>query len=162
MALGDKCLPNAHHLGEEIKAWTDLSSTKRYLSNPFDAGIKLAETELLMSLDDISSRKNDITQGQLRSIKFRLKELTQNMKDGSLGNKFVTSFWQTSKFGKKDPVLGAYLRNLQESNFYYKNHEFFDKHHMMEISKSIEDQAIAEGIISKTGVKFSQAQKIKN
>jgi len=158
MAAG-VCLPNARDLGKEIKRWAQLPKVKATFRDPYEAAMKLVEAEFLMPLEEIGLRNNDITKGQLRSYEHRLKELNTAISRGDLGNAFVTSFWQTSHQGKKDPVIGSVLRNMQRSDFYFREQSSTNKNLMQGMMGSIEKEAISRGIISKLGIKASGVQK---
>ena len=158
MAVG-ACLINAKELGEEIKKWANLPKVKSTFRDPYEAALKLVETEFLMPLEEIGLREQDITKGQLRSYQHRLKELNTSIDRGNLDNTFSTSFWQTSHYGKKDPVIGSVLRNMQRSDFYFREQSSSNKNLMQSMMKSIENESISRGIISKMGIKTSGVQK---
>ena len=158
MAVG-VCLPNARDLGKKIKKWAESPKVKETFRDPYEAAMKLVESEFLMPLEEIGLRANDITKGQLRSYEHRLKELNTAISRGNLGNSFVTSFWQTSHQGKKDPVIGSVLRNMQRSDFYFREQSSTNKNLMQGIMGSIEKESISRGIISKMGIKTSGVQK---
>lgn len=153
------CLPNTKKLGEKILEWVEKPFVKKTFTSPADAALRMVENEFLISLSELSGRNVDITKGQLSSFESRLKELNNNIADGSIGNKFATFFWQSSHFGKKDPVIGAILRNMQMSNFHFRRHEAADKRLMQGLLDNLEKEAISLGIISKTSMKFKQAQR---
>ena len=157
--MASVCLPNARDLGKKIKKWAELPKVKATFRDPYEAAMKLVESEFLMPLGEIGLRNNDITKGQLRSYEHRLKELNTAITRGDLGNAFVTSFWQTSHQGKKDPVIGSVLRNMQRSDFYFREQSSTNKNLMQSMMKSIENESIARGIISKMGIKTSGVQK---
>jgi len=52
MAVG-ACLINAKELGEEIKKWANLPKVKSTFRDPYEAALKLVETEFLMPLEEI-------------------------------------------------------------------------------------------------------------
>lgn len=157
--MAEVCLPNAKNLGEEIIKWAEKSKVKAAFRNPYEAAFRMVDTEFLMSLDDITARDVDITKGQLNMFKRRLSDLTKSIEDGTLDNKFATTFWQTSHYGKKDPVVGSVLRNMQLSNFYFRSHEASDKHLMREMLKSLEDESVSRGLVSRFGLMKGSAQR---
>ena len=157
--MASVCLPNARDLGKKIKKWAESPKVKQTFRDPYEAAMKLVESEFLMPLEEIGLRANDITKGQLRSYEHRLKELNTAISRGNLGNAFVTSFWQTSHQGKKDPVIGSVLRNMQRSDFYFREQSSTNKNLMQGIMGSIEKESISRGIISKMGIKTSGVQK---
>jgi len=159
MAATGSCLINAKLLGDEIEKWVELPKTKATFRDPYEAAFKLVEAEFLMPLEQLGIRSADITQGQLSSFKSRLTELNQSIQRGDLGNKFAVSFWQTSHYGKKDPVIGSVLRNMQRSDFYFREQTAFSKNHMQSITLDIEEVAKNRGIIQETGVSLKQAQR---
>ena len=157
--MANVCLPNALKLGEEIESWANSKKAKNTFKEPYSAAFRLVETEFLMSIQDIGARTTDITKGQLGSFKQRLTDLDRLISKGTLDNAFSTSFWQTSKFGKKDPVIGSTLREMQKSNFYFREHESTDKRLMSDMMKSLEKEAAHRGYFKTTGVTVKQAQK---
>ena len=112
--MANVCLPNALKLAEEVESWANTKKAKNTFKEPYSAALRLVETEFLMSIQDIGARTTDITKGQLGSFKQRLTDLDRLISKGTLDSAFSTSFWQTSKFGKKDPVISvknSYLMN---------------------------------------------------
>jgi len=157
--MANVCLVNAKSLGEEIVKWAEKPKVKAAFRNPYEAAFRMVDTEFLMSLDDIAARDVDITKGQLKMFKSRLSDLTESIEKGTLDNKFATTFWQTSHYGKKDPIVGSVLRNMQLSNFYFRSNESNDKHLMREMLKSLENESISRGIVSRFGLMKGSAQK---
>jgi hypothetical protein len=157
--LADRCLINAKYLGDEIKKWAKLPKVKNTFRDPFAAAVKLVETEFLMPIQELGSRDTDITTGQLNSFKYRLKELNNAIDNGKIDNKFATTFWQTSHYGKKDPIVGSILRNMQLSNFYFRENESSDKHLMQSMLGGLEKEAISRGLMDRMGFSKRRAQK---
>tara|TARA_R110002167_G_scaffold18119_6_gene68337 strand:- start:302 stop:2992 length:2691 start_codon:yes stop_codon:yes gene_type:complete len=157
--MANVCLPNAKKMGEEIIKWSKSPLAKKTFRDPFEAALRLVNTEFLIPIEEIGLREVDITKGQLGSFKNRLAELDNLISRGTLDNAFSTTIWQTSKFGKKDPVIGSVLRNMQLSNFYFREHESTDKSRMNSIMKNLEIESINSDLINNGGFTKGQAQK---
>ena len=153
------CLPNARDLGKEIESWANTKKARATFRDPYEAAFRIVETEFLVSINDLGAREIDITKGQLGSFKTRLKELDRLIDKGTLDNAFAVSFWQTSKFGKKDPIIGSVLRNMQLSNFYFREHESTDKRLMSDMMKNLESEARDRGYFESSGLTVKQSQK---
>jgi len=147
MAVTGKCLINARDLGEEIKKWSNLPKVKKTFKNPYEAAFRMVETEFLMPLSDIGLRDVDITKGQVQAFKLRLRQLNQSIDKGNLGSTFATHMWQTSHFGKRDPILGSVLRDSQKSEFHNLGSISANKTVMHGIMKEIELESIDRDII---------------
>ena len=159
MALGDLCLPNASKMADEIEKWANKSEVKNVIVNPYEAAFRLASTEFNMEFEDIALRSVDITKGQLSSFKGRLNDLIVDMNQNTLDRKFATTFWQTSHYAKKDPMIGSLLRNMQLSNFYFRSHESTDKVEMKTMLGHFEDESISRNLTTRLGLKKGAAQK---
>jgi len=159
MALGDLCLPNASKMADEIEKWSNKSEVKNVIVNPYEAAFRLASTEFNMEFEDIALRSVDITKGQLSSFKGRLDDLIVDMNQNTLDRKFATTFWQTSHYAKKDPMIGSLLRNMQLSNFYFRAHESTDKIAMKTMLGHFEEESINRGLVTRLGLKKGDAQK---
>lgn len=159
MAVAGKCLVNARNLGVEIESWANLPKVKRTFKNPYEAAFRLVETEFLMPLNDIALREVDVTKGQVESFKLRLKQLNESIDKGKLGGTIATSMWQTSHYGKKDPVIGSVLRKSQKTEFYTKASFTTNKTLMQGIMKDIESESISRGIIDRGGFSTRKAQR---
>ena len=152
MAATGKCLINARNLGEEIKKWSNLPKVKKTFKNPYEAAFRMVETEFLMPLNDIGLRDVDITKGQVEAFKLRLRQLNESIDKGNLGSTFATHMWQTSHFGKRDPVIGSVLRDSQKSEFHNNGSLSANKTVMHGIMKEIELESIDRQIIKRTGI----------
>ena len=93
----------------------------------------------------------DLTAGQASSYKARLKELSESARKGKIDNKFAQVFWQTSHMGKKDPVIGSVLRNMQRSGFYFRANELRDRSIVNSLFRALREEAGIQGIAAKVG-----------
>jgi len=135
---------------DEITNWSEKASSKSYFKDPYAAAIKLAESETMAKFREI--KHMPLTAGQVGSFKARLKELSTNVANGSLDSKFAQFFWQSSHLGKKDPIIGSILKNMQYSSFVFRNNELNDRNLAKDILTNIKDEAGIESLGSKLGV----------
>ena len=159
MAVAGKCLINARNLGVAIEEWASLPKVKKTFRNPYEAAFRLVETEFLMPLNDIALREVDVTKGQVESFKLRLKQLNESIDRGKLGNSFATNMYQTSHYGKKDPIIGSVLRKSQRTEFYTKAAFTTNKTLMQQMMKDIESESIQRGILNVGGFAGRKAQR---
>ena len=159
MAASGVCLINASKLADEIFKWAKLPKVRATFKDPYAAALKLVEAEFLMGVEEIGVREVDITQGQLRSFKYRLKELNESISEGKLGSGLATSFWQTSHYGKKDPVVGATIGNMQRTDFYKRSTDSANKTVIGVLMDGIKKEAISRGLVTEMGLKVSGVQK---
>ena len=159
MAATGKCLINARDLGLEIRKWSKLPKVEKTFKNPYEAAFRMVETEFLMNIEEIALRDVDITKGQVEAFKLRLRQLNENIDKGTLGNIFATTMWQTSHYGKRDPVIGSVLSNAQRTEFYNKANMTNDKTLMHGVMKDIELEAIDRDLIKRPGFSLEKLKK---
>ena len=159
MAATGKCLINARDLGLEIRRWSNLPKVKKTFKNPYEAAFRMVETEFLMNIEEMTLRDVDITKGQVEAFKLRLRQLNEGIDRGKLGGIWATTMWQTSHYGKRDPVIGSVLRDSQRTEFYYKANLTNDKTLMHGVMKDIESEAIDRDLIKRPGFSTRKAQK---
>ena len=122
--MADSCQfvnKNVQSLIEGIEEWAGKNKTRFFFKDPYEAALKLVESEFGAPLEDMIYNR-DMTKGQVGSFKSRLGELNNMVEKGQMGNKFSQVFWQTSHMGKKDPIVGSVLRNMSRSTFYQSEH----------------------------------------
>ena len=135
---------------KEITDWSEKATTRSYFKDPYAAAIRIAESETMAKFNEI--KHLPLTAGQVGSFKARLKELSRNVETGSLDSKFAQFFWQTSHLGKKDPIIGSILKNMQYSSFVFRNNELNDRNLAKDILMNVKEEAGIEGLGSKIGV----------
>ena len=135
---------------DEITTWSEKATTRSYFKDPYAAAIKLAESETMAKFKEI--KHMPLTSGQLGSFKARLKELSRSVENGSLDSKFAQFFWQSSHLGKKDPIVGSILKNMQYSSFVFRNNELNDRNLAKDILTNIRDEAGSRGLGGKLGM----------
>ena len=148
MLLHQTCLYK--ELLDEITTWSEKATTRSYFKDPYAAAIKLAESETMAKFKEI--KHMPLTAGQLGSFKARLKELSRSVENGSLDSKFAQFFWQSSHLGKKDPIVGSILKNMQYSSFVFRNNELNDRNLAKDILTNIRDEAGSRGLGGKLGM----------
>ena len=139
---------NFYDLIEVMDKFDKSKRNRAYFKDPLEAAVKLFETEFRAGLEEV--RQNpDLTVGQVSSYKSRLKELTESVKKGTIDNKFAQVFWQTSRLGKKDPVIGSVLRNLQRSGFTFRAKDLRDRNLQKGMLTALRNESITRGFESR-------------
>ena len=135
---------------KEIKDWSDLNKNKKYFKDPYEAAVRLVETEFGTTLELLQNNQ-DLTAGQTSSFRARLRELTRSVENGSIDNKFAQLFWQTSHIGKKDPVVGSVLGNMQRSGYFFRGHELRDRSLVKSLFENLREAAMIKKLLPKFG-----------
>ena len=128
-------------LYQGIELWTNKNSTKEIFNNPFEAALKLINSNFNIELKHLRYIK-DLTPGQVRGFLARLTELTGKVKHGDLDNNFAKFMWQGSHYGPKDPVIGNLLNDMQKVQFNMRANEVADKSDMKFIIDELRDESI--------------------
>ena len=128
-------------LYEGIELWANKNSTKEIFNDPFEAALKLINSNFNMELKTLRYIK-DLTPGQVRGFLARLTELTGKVKHGDLDNNFAKFMYQSGHYGPKDPVIGNLLNEMQKVQFNMRANEVADKSDL----KFIIDELKAESI----------------
>ncbi|MAH45999.1 hypothetical protein CMI37_09210, partial [Candidatus Pacearchaeota archaeon] len=135
-----------------IEEWAADSKTRKYIKDPHEAAFHFAESEFLIPLDKLMYLpKGELTPGQVGSFKGRLSELIGNIEKGQVGGDLSTWFFQTSKYGKKDPVIGSLLNNMQKSSFKFRANELENKSLFKDVVSNLDKYAEELGFTSKMG-----------
>ena len=58
--------------------------------------------------------------------------------------------------GKKDPVVGSVLRNMQRSGFYFRANELRDKSIVNSLFRSLREEAGIQGIAARVGARRAE------
>ena len=132
--------PHYKELLDTIDNWSKSNLSRKQMNNPYEAAFRLAERDFLVELDTLKYDTNSeiLTQGRLNGFKKTLKTLNNNIKSGRLDGQFAQYFYQTSHYGAKDPVIGGYLREMQNSSFFFRKNELRDKNRFKEIITSLQ------------------------
>ena len=134
-----------------IKKWAGTARNKSYFKDPYEAAIRILETETMAKFEEI--KHLPLTAGQVGSFGARLRELTRNVESGSLDNKWAQTFWlPTTQQGKKDPVVGSILMQMQHSSFIFRHNELRDRNLAKDILVNIKEEAGVVGLGNKLGV----------
>ena len=134
-----------------IKKWAGTARNKSHFKDPYEAAIRILETETMAKFEEI--KHLPLTAGQVGSFDARLRELTRNVENGSLDNKWAQTFWMpTTQQGKKDPVIGSHLRQAQHSSFIFRYKELRDRNLGKDIAVNIKEEAGVVGLGDKLGV----------
>jgi len=159
MAVSCPTNKNFKDLVQSIKDWSEQDINKRYFSDAYTAAFKVAESEFNGISIDWLRHNPELSAGQVGSFKARLRELTNNIRRGTIESNFAELFFRTGTgFAKKDPVIGDLLRNMQKSGFAFRANEVRDKTLFKDLLKSLATQSKLN-TKSRTGIPLKQAQK---
>ena len=118
---------NFQELIRGIKKWAESDINRDYFSDPYEAAFKMVETEF-HGMDIKTLEHNpELSAGQVGSYKSRLRELSNNIRNGSLETKWLETWWRPATgFAAKDPVVGQLLKDMQRSGFHFRANEMRD------------------------------------
>jgi len=155
--------PHYKELLDTIDNWSKSNLSRKQMNNPYEAAFRLAERDFLVELDTLKYDTNSeiLTQGRLNGFKKTLKTLNNNIKSGRLDGQFAQYFYQTSHYGAKDPVIGGYLREMQNSSFFFRKNELRDKNRFKEIITSLQKDAGINSMFGKLGYRAAQKKMTK-
>jgi len=150
--------PHFLKLVDDIKKWAGSARTMKNMKDPMEAVFRLAKTDFKADLKHLMYDTDTqwLTKGAAREFNIRLKQLNTNIENGSIGGDYARFFWQSSHYGKKDPVVGSYLRDMQRSSFEFKSNEINDKGRFKEIVTSLTEYAKNLGLSDRYGLKNAQ------
>ena len=134
-------------LHEGIGLWAKRNSTKELFNNPFEAALKLINSNFNMELKHLRYVE-ELTPGQVRGFLARLTELTEKVKHGDLDNNFAKFMWQSSHYGPKDPVIGNLLNDMQKVQFRLRSSDVADKSAMKHIIDELKEESLVRGFES--------------
>ena len=155
--------PHYETLLKEIDSWAKSDKTRKYLKDPYEAAFRMSDTHFKMPVEDLiyDTGQEVLTKPQVNNFIKSLKNLNNKVATGKIfGNKFAEFFWQSSHYGRKDPVVGSYLNKMQQSSFNFRKNELRDKNRFININKSLMKEAGVAGLVG-TGSKgaYKKAQK---
>ncbi len=125
--------PNFEKLINVVKKWSSSDISTKQMKDPYAAALRMAKNEF--GNTDIELLMYDpgeiLTKGRLKAFESSLNELNKGIARGSLGGGpsagFSEYFWQSSRYGAKDPIIGKYLRDMQNASFYFRKNELRDR-----------------------------------
>ena len=155
--------PHYEELLNTIDNWSKSNLSRKQMNNPYEAAFRLAERDFLVELDTLKYDTNSeiLTKGRLNGFKKTLKLLNQNIKSGKLDSQFAQYFYQTSHYGAKDPVIGGYLKDMQNSSFHFRKNELRDRNRFKEIIMSLQKDAGINSMLGKLGYRAAQKRMTK-
>ena len=119
---------NYYDLVREIKDWAESDINKKFFRDPYEAAFRMVESEFHGINIKLLEHNPDLSAGQVGSFKARLRELSGNIRNGSIQTKWLETWWRPSTgFAAKDPVVGKLLRGMQRSGFHFRANEMRDK-----------------------------------
>ena len=150
--------PHFLKLVDDIEIWAGSSRTRKNLKDPMEAVFRLAKTDFNMDLKHLmyDTTTLHLTKGSGQEFIRRLGSLNTKIENGSIGNDFSQFFWQSSHFGRKDPVIGSYLKDMQKSSFEFRSNELNDRGRFKSITTSLIEYAKNLGLSDRYGLKNSQ------
>ena len=150
---------NYFEIANSIDKWAKKSSSKEMFKDPWEAALRLVETEFMFDFE--SAANIPITNGQVGSFKVRLMELTDAIKRGTIDNKFAQFFWQTSHYGKKDPVIGKLLSTMQKSSHTFRYNENRDQSLSAAMFEDLKSESLSRGLTTKHRLKNADKERRK-
>ena len=155
--------PHYEELLNTIDKWAKSSDSKKQMNNPYEAAFRLAERDFLVELDTLKYDTNSeiLTKGRLNGFKKTLSTLNKNIKSGKIDGQFAQYFYQTSHYGAKDPVIGGYLKDMQNSSFFFRKNELRDRNRFKEIIMSLQKDAGINSLIGRLGYRAAQKKMTK-
>jgi hypothetical protein len=152
--------PNYRELLNTIDQWSKSEKSRKQMKNPYEAAFRLAERDFLIDIDYLKYDNNQeiLTKGRLNSFKKTLKNLNNKIDNGTLDGNFAQYFWQTSHYGKQDPVIGSYLKNMQNSSFTFRKNELRDRNSLKQIMLALEEEGKLRNLSSRYGIKNAQRE----
>jgi len=150
---------NYYTLIKSIKDWSQKELNKNYFADAYEAAFKLVESEFGMSIKTLENNP-ELTAGQVGAFKARLRNLSNNVRRGSVEANYAELFFRPgSGFGKKDPVIGTLLRDMQRSGFQFRSNEMRDKTLQKSLLESLAKESASRSKSSIDGINLWRAQK---
>jgi len=152
--------PNYKELINTIESWSKSEKSRNQMKNPYEAAFRLAERDFLIDVDYLKydNKQEILTKGRLNSFKKTLKNLNNKIDNGTLDGNFAQYFWQTSHYGKQDPVIGSYLKSMQNSSFTFRKNELRDRNSLKQIMLALQEEGKIRGLSSRYGIKSAQRE----
>ena len=152
--------PHYKELLSTVEAWSKDPRTNKNLKNPLAAAFRLAERDFLMNMEHLKYdiNKEVLTKGRLRGFKNTLNTLNDRIESGKLGTDFGTYFWQTSHYGRRDPVIGSYLKDMQQSSFFFRKNELRDRNRFKSVVNFLREDAGVQGLRGRFSYHMAQRE----
>jgi hypothetical protein len=150
--------PHYEELLNSISQWAKTDKSRKQMKSPYEAAYRLAERDFLIDLEYLKYDTNQeiLTKGRLNGFIKTLK-----IDAGSLDHQFGQYFWQTSHYGAKDPIIGNYLKEMQNSSFHFRKNELRDKNRFKEVLVSLEKDAGINSLLGKMSLTSAQRKLSK-
>ena len=145
-----RCSPQYTDFLDKTKRWADSDKARELFKDPYAAAYNIAELEFNTDYNII--KRMDITDGQVRSYEHRLFELGEAANRGQISGFFGELLWQSSHFGKKDPIVGKMINNLQHSGQHYRKTEVENMTVLASIIDHVNREAAIRQDLSKYGI----------
>lgn len=154
--------PNFENVVNTIEDWAGTDKTKSQFTDGLEAAFKLADTFFGVEIENLKFDSNQqvLTEGSIRAFKEKLTDLNDGVDRGRLGGGpsggFSEFFWQSSRYGAQDPVVGKYLRDMQDSSFYFRKNELRDRTRFSKIINLLKKEAGLNGLSGYMNFKRAQ------
>jgi len=155
--------PHYEELLNIVEDWAKSGISRKQMNNPYEAAFRLAERDFLIDIENLKYDTNEeiLTKGRLNGFKKTLNNLNTAISSGKLDGQFAQYFYQTSHFGTKDPVIGGYLKEMQNSSFFFRKNELRDRNRFKEIITSLQKDAGINSLFGKLGYVAAQRKMTK-
>ena len=155
--------PHYEELLNSISKWAKKDKSRKQMKSPYEAAFRLAERDFLIDLETLKYDTNQeiLTKGRLNGFKKTLEDLNTKIDSGKLDHEFGQFFYQTSHYGAKDPIIGGYLKEMQNSSFHFRKNEMRDKSRFKEIVVALEEDAGLNSLSGKMSIRSAQKKLSK-
>lgn len=151
--------PNYKKLLNGIDSWAQSKATRKNLNNPYEAAFRMVYNNFELDLDTLKydNERQVLTEGRANGFIKQLDKLNDMVDSGKIDGEYAQFFYQSSHYGTKDPVIGSYLKEMQNSSFFFRKNELRDRNRFKEIIQSLQKDAGINSMLGK--LKYNQAQR---
>ena len=150
--------PAYRDLLKGIKKWATTGKTPELFNDPYDAALKLVDRSFNSNIKYLKYR-DDVTPGKVSDTLSRLYELSDSVDKGKLGaNWTAETFFASSHYGKKDPIIGQILGDFQRTSQNDQKNQLRDKDLMKQVMTSLKEDASILTIAERGGALLADKQ----
>jgi len=151
--------PNYKKLLNGIDSWAQSKTSRKNLNNPYEAAFRMVYNNFELDLDILKydNQQQILTEGRVNGFIKELNNLNDKVDSGKIDGEYAQFFYQSSHYGPKDPVIGSYLKEMQNSSFFFRKNELRDRNRFKEIIQSLQKDAGINSMLGK--LKYNQAQR---
>ena len=131
--------PNYKKLLNGIDSWAQSKATRKNLNNPYEAAFRMVYNNFELELDTLKydNERQVLTEGRANGFIKQLDKLNDMVDSGKIDGEYAQFFYQSSHYGTKDPVIGSYLKEMQNSSFFFRKNELRDRNRFNQPGNSI-------------------------